>query len=57
MEMRRVDIEVLGLSEVRWPNAGEYIHENVVLYYSGCQDGEHKHGVGIMIKKELKQCC
>lgn len=55
MEMRRMGIEVLGLSEVRWPNAGECISDGVVLYYSGCRDGEHQHGVGIMIKKELKQ--
>ncbi|XP_030756972.1 craniofacial development protein 2-like [Sitophilus oryzae] len=55
IEMRRMGIEVLGLSEVRWPNAGECNSDNVVLYYSGCQNGEHQHGVGIMIKKELKQ--
>lgn len=30
--MRRIGLEVIGLSEVR----GQCIHDDVVLYYSGC---------------------
>ena len=45
-EMSRLKIEVLGLSEVRWPGVGEHKSENGILIYSGGERGEK--GVGVI---------
>lgn len=55
LEMERLEVDILGLSEVRWPDAGQHSQEKFIMYYSGCNNGEHKNGVGIMIKKEMRQ--
>lgn len=47
----------LGLSEVRWPDSGEFItNEGFSLIYSGKKIGEPKsNGVGILMTKETRK--
>ncbi|XP_047111838.1 craniofacial development protein 2-like [Schistocerca piceifrons] len=56
MENYRLDI--LGLSEVRWPESGEFQTQNGgVLLYAG-QTGEdtmHRNGVGFLLSKSSKK--
>ncbi|XP_045471791.1 craniofacial development protein 2-like [Harmonia axyridis] len=54
--MDRLNIQILGLSEVRWPGSGTTQTMNKKLYYSGNSDNsKHSNGVGIIIGEELSQ--
>lgn len=52
-----MNIGILGLSETRWPDSGEFNLQNGdILLYSGKPEGEPREsGVGIMISKHLKR--
>lgn len=52
-EMERINIEVLGISEVRWPGSGTCRTDNGTLYYSGNQLPEHPNGVGIIVGSRI----
>lgn len=55
-EMDRMGIDILGVSEMRWPNTGDiYISGHRVLY-SGRADGMHEQGVGVILSAELARC-
>jgi hypothetical protein len=49
-EMQRLQVNVLGLSEVRWMGAGSFTTDNFTLFYSG--GDQHERGVGILLNKE-----
>ena len=50
-EMRRYQLEVLGVSEVRWKECGKVItQEGEVILYSGSME-KHEHGVAIILSK------
>lgn len=48
-EMKRMSVNVLGVSEVRWPGTGKINMENHTMYYSGNDDPQHYNGVAIII--------
>src|SRR5438132_7956068 len=45
-EMKRLGINILGLSEVRWKGAGEQVQDGYRIIYSGGE--EHQRGVAIV---------
>ncbi|XP_030760327.1 uncharacterized protein LOC115885517 [Sitophilus oryzae] len=47
-EMNRLDINILGISETRWPNSGQIRVDDSTLYYSGNDSASHPNGVGIL---------
>ena len=51
-EASRLKLDVLGLSEVRWKNAGRCTTDEHVMIYSGHKT-EHKHGVGVILSKQV----
>jgi hypothetical protein len=53
-EMDRYNIEILGLSEVRWPTSGSTRLEcgKKHISYSGRTDGIHQEGVGLMLTQK-----
>ncbi|XP_060527005.1 craniofacial development protein 2-like [Cylas formicarius] len=53
--MHRLQIKILGLSEVRWPGTGTHRTKNGVLYYSGGGDPKHQYGVAVFISSELEK--
>ena len=53
-EMDRLNIDILGLSEVRWKGAGSYRTSKNTLYFSG--GDKHQHGVGMLLKKHHSKC-
>ena len=53
-EMSRLRIDVMGISEMRWPGNGECQIGDHIVYYAGNEDRNHRQGVGLIIKKELK---
>uniref|UniRef100_A0A8D8R4I6 Craniofacial development protein 2 n=1 Tax=Cacopsylla melanoneura TaxID=428564 RepID=A0A8D8R4I6_9HEMI len=50
LEMRRLDLEIVGVSETRWKDQGDYWNGNFRIIYSGDETG--KNGVGLVMNKE-----
>ena len=50
-EMKRLNLDILGLSEVRWKGAGELIDKDIRFIYSGGET--HHKGVGIMMSPKV----
>lgn len=53
-EMKRLNIEIMEISEMRWPGTGECCVDNHTIYYSGKDDRHHRYGVSIIINNRLK---
>ena len=53
-EMKRMKLNILGLSEVRWTGAGKVDGDGLSFYYSGGEKLER--GVGIMVSKPVAGC-
>ncbi|XP_047985756.1 craniofacial development protein 2-like [Leguminivora glycinivorella] len=56
-EMKRLQLSILGLSEIKWSDNGIVNKDDVTLYYSGKPAAEknHHYGVGMLIKKEMSK--
>ena len=52
-EMARVNIDILGISELRWTRMGEFNSDDHHIYYCG-QESLRRNGVAIMVNKSLK---
>ena len=52
-EMARLNIDILGISELKWTGMGEFNSEDHYIYYSG-QESLRRNGVAIIINKSLK---
>ena len=50
-EMKRMKIDVLGISEARWTGTGKCDTENGMYYYTG--GDQHMNGVGIFVTKKI----
>ena len=51
-EMARVNVNILGISELRWTGMGEFNSDNHYFYYCG-QESLRRNGVGIMVNKRV----
>ena len=51
-EMARVNINVLGISELRWTGMGEFNSDYHYIYYCG-QESLRINGVAIMVNKRV----
>ena len=49
-EMARVNVDILGISELKWTGMGEFNSEDHFIYYCG-QESLRRHGVAIMVNK------
>ena len=52
-EMARVNADILGISELKWTERGEFNSDDHYIYYCG-QESLRRNGVVIMDKKESK---
>ncbi|XP_072177062.1 craniofacial development protein 2-like [Diadema setosum] len=52
LEMKRLKLDVLGMSEVRWPQAGKIKVDGYTMVYSGNRKA-HINGVGILMSNEI----
>lgn len=53
MEMKRLDLDIIGISEARWTDSGSLDKDGYVFYFSGGQ--HHINGVGVIIKKKYEK--
>ena len=51
-EMVRVNVNILGISELKWTGMGEFNSDDHYIYYCG-QESLRRNGVAIMSTKEF----
>ena len=51
-EMARVNIDILGISELKWTGIGEFNSDSHYIYYCG-QESLRRNGVAIMVNKRV----
>ena len=52
-EMARVNIDIVGISELKWTQMGEFNSDEHYIYYCG-QESLGRKGVAIMVNKSPK---
>ena len=51
-EMARVNVDILGISELKWTGMGEFNSDDHYIYYYG-QEPFRKNGVAIIVNKRV----
>ena len=51
-EMARVNVDILGISELKWTGMGESNSDDHYIYYCG-QESPRRNGVAIMVNKRV----
>ena len=52
-EMARVNINILGISKLKWTGMGEFNSDDHYIYYCG-QESLRRNGVAIMVNKKVQ---
>ena len=52
-EMARVNVDILGISELNWTGIGEFNSDDHYIYYCG-QESLRRNGVAIMVNKRVR---
>ena len=52
-EMTRVNIDILGIRELRWTGMGEFNSDDHYIYYCG-QESLRRNGVAIIVNKRVQ---
>ena len=53
-QMARVNINILGISELRWTGMGEFNSDDHYIYYCG-QESLRRKGVAIIVNKRVQK--
>ena len=51
-EMARVNVDILGISDLKWTGMGEFNSDDHYIYYWG-QESLRRNGVAIMVNKRV----
>ena len=52
-EMARVNVNILGMSKLKWTGMGEFNSDDHYIYYCG-QESLGRNGVAIMVNKRVR---
>ena len=52
-EMARMNVNILGISELKWTGMGEFNSYDLYIYYHG-QESLRRNGVAIMVNKRAE---
>ena len=52
-EMARVNVDILGISELKWTGMGEFNSDDHFIYYCG-QESLRRNGVAIIVNKRVR---
>ena len=52
-EMARVNVDILGISELKWTGMGEFNSDDYYIYYRG-QESLRRNGVAIIVNKRVR---
>ena len=50
--MARVNVDILGISELKWTGMGEFNSDDNYAYYCG-QESVRRNGIDIMVSKRV----
>ena len=50
--MARMNVNILGISELKWTGMGEFNSDNHYIYHCG-QESLRRNGVAIIVKKRV----
>ena len=53
-EMARVNVDILGISELKWIGMGEFNSDDHYIYYCG-QESLRRNGVAIMVNRRVRK--
>ena len=53
-EMERVNIDILGISELRWTGMGEFNSYDHYIYYCGQESLRRNGGIAIIVNKRVQ---
>ena len=51
-EMARVNIDILGISELKWTRSGKFNSDDHYIYYCG-QESLRRNGVALIVNKRI----
>ena len=51
-EMTRVNIDILGISELKWTGMGEFNSDDHYIYYGG-QESLRRNGVAFIVNRRV----
>ena len=51
--MARVNVDILGISELKWTGMGEFNSDDHYIYYCG-QESLRRNGVAIIVNKRVQ---
>ena len=51
-QMARVNIDILGISELKWTGMGEFDSDDHYIYYYG-QESLRRNGVALVVNKRV----
>ena len=52
-EMARVNVDILGISELKWTGMGEFNSDDHYIYYCG-QESLRRNGIAIMVNRRVR---
>ena len=52
-EMARVNVDILGISELKWTGMGEFNSDDHYIYFCG-QESIGRNGIAIMVNKRVR---
>ena len=52
-EMARVNVNIVGISELKWTGTGEFDSDDHYIYYCG-QESLRRNGVAIIVNKRVQ---
>ena len=52
-EMKRVNIDILGLNELKWTRMGEFHSDDHYIYYRG-QESLRRNGVALTVNRRVQ---
>jgi len=55
LEIARVNIDILGISELKWIEMGEFNSDDHYIYYCR-QESLRRNGVAIVVNKRVRNC-
>ena len=54
-EMANVNIDILGISELKWAEMGEFNSDDYYIYFCG-QESLRRNGVALIVNKRVQKC-
>ena len=51
-EMARVNVDIIGISELKWTGMGEFNSDDLYIYYCG-KESFRRNGVAIVVNKRV----